>query len=223
MSDYALQRLNMVESQVRPSDVIDRRIPRAMLALPRERFVPGNLKSICYMDRDVPLRGEPGNPGGRVLLAPSVQARLIQALEVPDDGVVLDVACGLGYSSALLARIAQSVVAVEEDEEFAAHAMAAFDELEINNVVVMTAPLTAGCETEGPYDGILVNGAVDLMPDGLLDQLKDGGRLVAVMGRGRAARATVWRRAGGQFGSRAVFDADAAHLPGFIAKDAFVF
>ena len=207
MSDYALQRLNMVESQVRPSDLTDRRIARAMLAIPRENFVPPSLASICYADRHLPISIGDERLPGRVILAPRLQAKLVQALEIPDDGIVLDVGCGLGYSSALLASLAQSVVAIDDDERLVAAAIETLSAAEVGNVAVIQAALATGYPDEGPYDGILINGAVDEVPDGLLDQLKDGGRLVAVQNGAEIGVATRWRRTGTHFAPRPLFDA----------------
>ena len=223
MSDYALQRLNMVESQVRPSDLTDRRISRAMLALPREEFVPHTLRPVCYMDRDIRLTDGGDRRAPRFMLAPRLQAKLIQALEIGDDAIVLDIGCGMGYSTAILARMAATVVAVEEDGALAAAATEALQKNEIDNAVVVTGALVDGCEGEGPFDSILINGAVDAVPAPLLDQLKDGGRLVAVRNGDKIGRATCWRRVGTQFAARALFDAQAPTLPGFQKAETCVF
>lgn len=223
MSDYALQRLNMVESQVRASDVVDRRIIRAMLSLPREEFVPQAYRSVCYTDRDLPLSAANEGGAARAILAPRVQARLIQALDLDDDAIVLDIGCGLGYSTAVLARMIQTVIAVEADPEMVAAAQATLESLEIDNVAVMVAPLNEGQPEEGPFDGILINGAVDFVPDAILDQLKDGGKLATIVVDGAIGHVTEWARTGGHFGSRRLFEADVVRLPGFEKEVAFVF
>ncbi len=235
MSDYALQRLNMVESQVRPSDLTDRRIARAMLAMPREQFVPQSVRSFCYTDRDLPLLA--GNGAGdlagdgagdgagvqRYLLAPRVQAKLIQVLDAPETGIVLDIGCGLGYSTAILSRLAETVVGIETDPDMIETARGLFAENEITNASVFQGLLTDGYDEQGPYDCILLNGAVSDVPPSLLDQLKDGGRLAAILHEGAVGRATEWTRHGGQFAKRAVFDAEAPTLPGFEKVETFVF
>lgn len=219
--DYATQRKNMVESQVRPSDVTDRRIIRAMLELPRERFVPERFRAIAYMDGPVPLT--PAEAGGprRALLPARTLAKLVQAAEITSDAAVLDVGAGTGYGAALLAWLAGSVVALECDARLADTARATLREVGADKVAVVVGELTQGWPNEGPYDAILVEGAVDAITPELLDQLKDGGRLVAVVGNRTAGRATVWRRDGATFGGTAVFDAAADLLPGF--EKAYVF
>lgn len=215
--DYAIQRTNMVESQVRPSDVTDRRIIRAMQALPRERFAPPAVRALAYMDGTVPLGG------GRALLAPRVLAKLVQAAGVEPDAVVLDIGAATGYAAAVLASFAGRVIALESDQMLAREAQAALSEAGVANVTVVEGDLAQGWPSEGPYDAILLEGAVDSVPPALLDQLKDGGRLVAVVRQGATGRASVWRRDGREFGVAEVFDAAADPLPGFQTAPAFTF
>jgi protein-L-isoaspartate(D-aspartate) O-methyltransferase len=224
MSNFAVQRKNMVEGQVRTSDVTDRRIIRAMLEIPRELFVPADVRPLAYIDRDLRVTpmGESRVP--RYLLAPSVHARMLQALDLNQQEVVLDVACATGYGSALLSRIAQTVVALEVDAGLADAAARTLGNLGVDNVVVVVGPHQEGWPAEGPYDAIIVNGAVTDAPAGLLGQLKDGGRLVAVRLReGAPGRATIWRRSGDHFAFRELFDAAAKVVPGFEPKREFVF
>lgn len=219
--DYAIQRKNMVESQVRPSDVTDRRVIRAMQGLARERFVPDAVKALAYMDGPVPLNGGAG--GKRALLAPRVLAKLVQALGIEPGAVVLDVGAGSGYAAAVLSEIAGRVIALECDAALAALGRSALDEAGIANVSVVEGELPRGWAAEGPYDAILVEGAVESVSPELLDQLKDGGRLVAVVKRGVAGRATVWERSGRGAGPAEIFDAAADVLPGFESAAAFMF
>lgn len=219
--DYAIQRKNMVESQVRPSDVTDRRIIRAMLDLPREGFVPERFRTLAYMDGPVPLI--PAEGGKRSLLSARVLAKLVQAAEIEPTGAVLDVGAGTGYGAALLSRLAGSVVALESNVELLATAREALRLVGADKVIVAEGALARGWPNEGPYDAILVEGAVETTAPELLDQLKDGGRLVAIVGNGAAGRATVWRRNGGAFGATAIFDASADVLPGFEKARAFAF
>jgi protein-L-isoaspartate(D-aspartate) O-methyltransferase len=219
--DYAIQRKNMVESQVRPSDVTDRRVIRGMQALARERFVPEAVKSLAYMDGPVPLSAAAGSK--RALLAPRVLAKLVQALEIEAGSVVLDVGAGSGYAAALLAGIAGRVVALESDKALASLARAALEETGAGNVAVVEGDRPRGWAPEGPYDAILMEGAVETVSPELLDQLKDGGRLAAIVRRGGTGRATVWRRNGRGFGSADIFDATADLLPGFETAPAFTF
>ncbi len=219
MTDYATQRKSMVDSQVRPSDVTDRAIPRAMLDVPRHAFVPEAVREIAYMDDD--LKISDGKGAARYLLAPRVLAKLMQHLEIARGNRVLDVGCATGYSTAVLAHLGARVVALECDSELAEQCRAALAGME--NVQVVDGPLTAGAPSQGPYDAILVNGAVSDIPAALRDQLKDGGRLVAVEVRGGVGKAVIWKRIGTRFDSRELFDASAALLPGFEPKREFVF
>lgn len=220
MSDYATQRSSMVDSQVRPSDVTDRRVPRAMLDIPREVFA-GARKAVAYADRHLPLGAGPHSK--RALLAPRLLAKLIQALEIGDDAVVLDIGCGTGYSTAILARMARTVVAVEADSTLAAEAQSILASLAVTNAKVVHGPHEAGALSSGPFDAILVNGRVDDVPRALLDQLKDQGRLVAVATEGGASRAVVWRRFAMQYDRRPLFEAEAPVMPGFTRAPEFVF
>jgi protein-L-isoaspartate(D-aspartate) O-methyltransferase len=214
--DTAIQRKNMVESQVRPSDVTDRRIIRAMLELPREQFVSERVKDLAYMDGPVAITAD------RSLLAARVFAKLVQAAQIEPDAAVLDVGAATGYSAAVLARLAGSVIALECDGKLAATARTLLASEE-GKVRVVEGNLADGWQADGPYDAIVVEGAIQEVSPRLLDQLKDGGRLVAVLGSGRVGRATVWRREGGAFGRLDIFDANADLLPGFQKAHEFAF
>ncbi|HEY1541003.1 MAG TPA: protein-L-isoaspartate O-methyltransferase [Xanthobacteraceae bacterium] len=217
MVDFAQARRMMVDGQVRPSDVTDRDLLAAMLDVPRERFVPDALASVAYLDRDIPIDGK------RALLKPMVLARLLQAAQVGAGDHVLDAACGSGYSSAVLARIAASVVALEDDEARARRCGEILGSLGVANVTIARGPLEAGWPGLAPYDVILVNGAVEVEPHGLLGQLKDGGRLVTVRGAGPDGKAILYRKDRGEIGSRTLFDAAAPVLPSFMRAPAFTF
>lgn len=224
MTDTRLQRLNMVESQVRTSDVTDRRIIRAMLEVPREAFVPEALAPIAYMDEPITVSARSNGTGGvRQLLAPRTLAKLVQLAQVDESSSVLDVGCATGYSTAVLAKIAHRVVGVEADEALAEAASRALQRLGVTNAEVLRAPLAQGAPSEAPFDAIILNGAVEVVPQTLMEQLKDGGRLVAVVVRGALSRAHVTLRAGNGFDSRPAFEAPAAPLPGFEAPAGFVF
>ncbi len=222
MIDSKQQRINMVESQVRPSDVTDRRIIRAMLEVPREAFVPQSLQALAYMDEAVAAIDADGGRPGRCLLAPRTFAKLVQLAEIGSDAVVLDVGCATGYSTAVLARLAKSVVAVEVDAALAARATQTLRHLGVGNAVVIEGALEKGAASHAPFDAILLEGAVPQVPEALLEQLKDGGRLVAVIADGIFGRAQVWRRTGKVFDARPVFDAGAQPLPGFARQAEFV-
>ena len=223
MIDVKSQRLNMVESQVRPSDVTDRRIIRAMLETPREQFAPSSYKQMAYMDEQIPLTKPAPGIEPRALLAPRTLAKLIQLAEISAGDVVLDVGCGTGYSAALIGKLAETVVALESDAALNESATKALQELSMDNIAVVSGSLPDGYPDEGPYDAIFVGGRVDEIPPALLDQLKDGGRLVAVRGAPKYARAVLWRRVGANFDEKEYFEAGAPMLPGFAKAKEFVF
>jgi protein-L-isoaspartate(D-aspartate) O-methyltransferase len=216
MTDFAAARRNMVDGQVRTADVTDLRIISAMLEVPREAFLPPAKAALAYLDLDVPV-GE----GGRRLIKPMVLAKLIQAADLTNTDRVLDVGCVTGYAAAVLARIAGQVVALEQDASLAQAARAALSTLP--NVAVQSGMLTEGWPQGGPYDAILVEGATEFAPEALLRQLKDGGRLVCVLGSGPSAKAMLYRRSGHDTGGRAIFDATAPQLPGFAKPPQFAF
>ncbi|MGH6769108.1 MAG: protein-L-isoaspartate O-methyltransferase family protein [Xanthobacteraceae bacterium] len=220
MPDFTTARRMMVDGQVRTSDVTDLRLIAAMLELPRERFVPRDKVALAYLDRDLPVTEGTARPQ-RCLLKPMVLAKLIQAAEIGAGSRVLDVGTATGYSAAVMAQLAGSVVALEQDEDLARHAR---DNLAgVGNVEVVTGSLTAGWPAGAFYDAILLNGATEHAPETLLRQLRDGGRLVCVLGRPPASKAVLYRSTGGQVSARPIFDAAAPVLPGFAAKPAFVF
>lgn len=218
--DARTQRLNMVESQVRPSDVTDRRIIRAMSEVPREAFVPAKQKAVAYMDDAVPLVLSQGRVA-RALLPPRTLAKMIQQADIEADDAALVVGAGTGYTAAILARMAKKVIAVEIDPSLAEQASQALAAEKVGNVTVQTGVLTAGAKNDGPYDAILVDGAVSEVPQDLLDQLKEGGRLVAIVANGGPGKVTVWIRSRGTYTASEVFDASAGTLPGFEKKSAF--
>jgi protein-L-isoaspartate(D-aspartate) O-methyltransferase len=218
MVDYAAIRLNMVESQLRPNKVTDAAVLAAFLAVPRERFVPAGLRGAAYIDDALPLGG------GRYLLPPMVLARLLQLAEIGPDDTVLEIGCATGYGTAVLARLARSVVAVESDRAIAAQATARLRELGSGNAVVIEAPLTQGHPDRGPYAAIVLGGAIARVPDAIARQLADGGRLVAVVQQPNGlGQGTLMTRAGSVLSRRPTFDAAVPLLPGFQAEPSFVF
>lgn len=216
MLDFENARETMVDCQIRPSDVTSHALLEAVLSVPRERFVPEAREELAYIDEDI----EVGN--GRFLMEPAPFAKLVQALQIGSEDVVLDVGCATGYSSAVLSRMASTVIALEEDADLAKKAAVTLDELDYDNIAVVNAKLTAGCPDEAPFDAILFNGAVESLPQTFLDQLKDGGRLVVVEGRGNAAQARLYLRSGDDIGSRVLFNSAVMSLPGFEKKPEFV-
>jgi protein-L-isoaspartate(D-aspartate) O-methyltransferase len=218
MFDAATARRMMVDGQVRTADVTDLDLIAAMEAVPRELFVPAALAGQAYSDGDIALGS------GRALLKPMVLAKLIQAANIDSGDRVLDVGCGTGYSSAVLSRLAASVVALEQDASFAQRAREALAAAgAAAQVTVATGPLTAGWPAAAPYDVIFLNGSTEIVPEALGKQLRPNGRLACVFGRAAAGRATIFREIEGQLVGRPVFDAAAAVLPGFVAPPVFVF
>ncbi|HVZ90225.1 MAG TPA: protein-L-isoaspartate O-methyltransferase [Rhizomicrobium sp.] len=217
MSSFAAQRLNMVESQLRASDIGDPRILSAMSDIPRETFVPAPKRSLAYAE--LALEVAPG----RYLLEPRTLARLIALAEVGRGDRVLDVGPATGYSSAVLSRLSQSVVALEEDAGLAAFAKEALASAGDNRVRVVCGPHDRGVANEGPFDVIFLNGAVPEPPKVLLGQLAEGGRLVAPVCRGADGKAWRFQREEGHFGGVIGFDAPAPQLVGFQNTVGFVF
>ena len=228
MVGFDVQRKNMVESQVRPSDITDRRIMRAMLDIPREAFAAEDTRALAYMDQELPVGLPTATPASaptrrRVLLAPRVLSQLLQHLDVNEGDGVLEVGTATGYGAAVLARMARTVIALECDEALAARARTVLAAQTCTNVTVAVGPLAAGWPAEAPYSAILVSGTVPEIPPVLLDQLQDGGRLTAVMLEGGVGRLVLWRRFGSHFAVRVLAEAGARALPGFDRAAGFVF
>jgi len=221
MIDFAALRRTMVDGQVRTADVTDLRLLAVMLDLPRERFVPAAKAEFAYLDRDIPVSG--ADRPVRWLLKPMVLAKLIQAAAIGETEQVLDVGCATGYSSALLGRLAGGVVALEEDMALAQKATENIAALGAANVQVAIGALAAGWPAGGPYDAILLEGASGVVPQALLGQLKEGGRLVCVLGAGPAGKAMLYHARAGEFSGRPIFNAAAPLLPGFAETPEFVF
>lgn len=219
-ADFQDLRVKMVEGQVRTTDVTDAAILAAMFQVPREEFVPAQRRALAYIDEDIEFAE--GRPG-RFLMRASPFAKLIQLAEIRAGDLVLDIGCGTGYSSAVLARIAGFVVALESDPALAGEAGNRLAALGCDNVSVVEGPLPAGHAPQAPYDVIVVEGAVDEIPSTLTDQLKDGGRLVAVVGEGHAGRATLWRKEDGLVSSRPAFNAAVQPLDAFRREPEFIF
>lgn len=214
--DYAVARQYMVDSQIRTNKVTDERLIEAIRSLPRERFVPESLRARAYLDDDVELAP------GRYLMEPMVTARLIQTAEVKATDMALVVGAASGYAAALLARLVNTVVALESDKALAKHAGLAFAELGIDNALEFDGPLPAGCPKHAPYDVIYLDGAVEEVPQSLADQLGEGGRMVGVLVEGGIGRAMLWLKSRGAISRRALFDANVAPLPGFKVPARFV-
>jgi len=216
--DFEAARKHMVDSQVRTNDVTDLRIQRAFETVERERFLPVELKAQAYVDREVVYAP------GRSLMTPRDFSKLLAALEIRPTDLILDVGCGTGYSSAVLAQLGEMVVAVESEADLAARAQENWAASGVVNAAVVASDLAAGAAKQGPFDVIVISGAIETEPAALLKQLKDGGRLGAVVRRGGVAKGTIWRRSGAAVASHEAFDATARIvLPGFTQPKAFVF
>lgn len=227
MVDFERQRLTMVESQLRPNEVTDRRILAAMATLPRERFVPPRLSLLAYMDESVKVFPAIDGAPARFLLAPMVLARLVQLASVQPDDKVLDVGCATGYSTAVLAQLARSVIGLEPEPELAVSAGVALRDLAIKNVEIVGGVLDRGYPQGGPYDAILLNGSVQEIPEAFFGQLREGGRVVAVVTSGVAktspGKAYLFVMVDGEASGLPHFDAGARPLPGFSPAQAFAF
>ncbi|WP_249689921.1 protein-L-isoaspartate O-methyltransferase [Stappia sp. WLB 29] len=220
MGDYEQVRTHMVDNQLRTNDVTDLRVLDAMESVPRERFVPASKRCIAYSDQDIlAASGETS----RYLMKPHVFGKLVQLAAVQPGEVVLCVGCGTGYSVAVFAQLAGSVVGIESDPQIAAAASELLVELGIENAAVIEGDLAKGGASEGPYDVIFVDGAVEVLPPSLTAQLKDGGRLVVVRGLGGAGQAELHVRSGDAVSGRFAFNASAHLLPGFERPKEFVF
>jgi protein-L-isoaspartate(D-aspartate) O-methyltransferase len=216
MPDHRTQRLNMVDSQVRTNDVTDVRIQEAMREVPRERFVPSAKQPVAYADTAVEI------VSGRFLLDPRTFSKLAQLAEIEPADRILDVGCGSGYSTAVLARLAGRVVGLEEDAELVRVASDTLSALGITAQVIQ-GNLARGCPASAPYDVIFVNGAIETPPEGLLEQLAEGGRLVTVVRNGPQGRANIFLREHGRISSRTDFDSNVPLLSGFRHPKSFVF
>jgi protein-L-isoaspartate(D-aspartate) O-methyltransferase len=208
----------MVEGQVRPNRVTDSLIVEAMETLPRELFVPKSLRGMAYVDEDLPI----GN--GRFLLQPMVLGRLLQEAQIEPGDVVLDVGCGSGYSTAVIARLANTVIGLESDPELVHKATGLLAQMGADNTVVLEGPLSEGHPPQGPYQVIVLNGAAAAIPDGLRRQLSDGGRLVGIeQVSAFMGKAVLISRFGDAFSERELFEAAVPYLPGFEPRPVFEF
>jgi protein-L-isoaspartate(D-aspartate) O-methyltransferase len=221
MSGFSTARQKMVDGQVRPGDVTDTRLLDAMLAVPREAFVPENRRALAYLDLDLDV-SETGSPK-RYLIKPAVLAKMLQAAEIKETDRVLVVGDATGYAAAVIAKFAAEVVATESEPALTAKAAATLAATGCSNVTAKTAAAAEGDQAGAPFDVIVLNGATEIIPDNLYRQLKDGGRLVGVFATSQPARATIVTRSHGDFGNRALFDAAAPVLPGLERRPAFVF
>ncbi len=206
----------MVDTQVRPSDVTKFPIIEAMLDVPREAYVPENKREEAYVSENVALGS------ARVMLEPRTFAKLLDGLDISPDETVLDIGCGLGYSTAIIARLAEAVVAVEDDAEMAAEAQQLLSSNDVDNAAVIESKLSEGAAKHGPYDVIMIEGGVEIVPAAILAQLKDGGRIGCIFMEDALGVARIGYKIDGEVTWRFAFNASAPVLPGFKAPKGFV-
>ena len=215
MTNFTARRTMMVDTQVRPSDVTKFPIIDAMLSVPREVYVPATMQEAAYIGENLDIAA------GRVVLEPRTFGKMLDALMIDVDDVVLDIACGLGYSTAVLAQMCDFVVAVEDDDARAVQAQETLSAQGVDNAAVMTGPLAEGSAKSGPYDIIMVQGAVHTVPDALLDQLREGGRIVCIFAEGALGIVRIGLKIDGTVNWRFAFNAGAPVLTGFEKQAAF--
>ena len=214
--DYAAARRNMVENQVRTNKVTNPSLIEALESLPREHFVPEALAGVAYVDEALPLSR------GRYLLEPMVLALLLQHAEISPTDIVMEIAPGTGYSTAILAKMASTVVAVEADKALAESATAKLVDSGVDNAAIMTGSLAGGYKKQAPYNVIIISGCVEEVPDSLMSQIADEGKLLTVVGsKGSPGKGTVFRRFGKSISSFEVFEAGTPMLPGFERQSDF--
>ena len=218
--DMNQARFNMIEQQIRPWEVLDPQVLELLSMVRREDFVPMARKALAFVDMDIPLGAAPN----QVMLAPRVQARLLQDLAIQKTDKVLDVGTGSGFMAALLAHQAASVLSLEIDAPLAAQAQINLQKAGVNNVTVRQADGCQGAAGDGPFDAIVLNGSVAEVPTALLQQLSVGGRLAAIVGQEPIMRATViTRNSDTNWTTTEPWDCNAPRLSGFAEPSSFKF
>ena len=215
MTDYKTRRKIMVDTQIRPSDVTKFPIIDAFLFVPREKFVPDGKREAAYIGENFQI-GQ-----SRVILEPRTLAKLLDALDVNNDELVLDIGTGLGYSSAVISLVAEFVVAVEDDSSLASEAEEILSEIGADNVVVEVNKLEEGAPEHGPYDVIIIQGGVEKIPGSILKQLKNGGRVAAIFIEEGLGTAKIGYKLNDKINWRYSFNAAAPVLPGFFKQKDF--
>ncbi|OUR78327.1 hypothetical protein A9Q83_08120 [Alphaproteobacteria bacterium 46_93_T64] len=214
--NFKIARRSMVLSQLRPNNVTSDSVADAMDTVPRELFVPKNLRGVAYLDEDLQVADD------RYLVEPRVFGLMLQAAKVQNTDVVLDIACGRGYTSAVLGRLVQAVVAVENQEELCELASEILTSIEADNVAVVQGELQAGNAKQGPFNVIHINGAIESVPAGLFEQLDEGGRLICVVGSNPGV-ATLYIKEDGIMHGNSLFDASVPILKAMTNSEGFSF
>ena len=217
MSEFYERRVAMVDGQVRPSDVTKYPIIQAMLDIPREEFVPDSRRDLAYIGEHIEI----GNC--RVILDPRVLAKMLDQIDIRPNELVLDIGSGLGYSTAVIARMAEAVVALESDRDMASDAEAALFDQSVDNAVAVCGTLSDGAARHGPYDVICIQGGVQVIPDAIANQLKQGGRIACIFACGPAGECRIGIKQADAIVWRMAFNANAPVLPGFEKKTRFLF
>lgn len=215
MTDFQTAREAMVDCQVRPSDVTKYPIIDALLRTPKEKYVPKEKQSIAYMGEHITLSND------RVILDPRIFAKMLDAVSIRSEELVLDVACGTGYSTAVIAKLAQAVVALESDNNLAKFAQKALEDEGVDNAIVISSDLREGDEKHGLYDVIIIEGGVQKLSDKLKAQLKDGGRIICIFANGSMGQCFLGKKRGADITWRSEFDATAPILKDFVEEKSF--
>ena len=216
MTDYQTRRKTMVDTQIRPSDVTKFPIIEAFLSVPREKFVPDGKREAAYIGENFKI-GQ-----SRVILEPRTLAKLLDALDIRNDELVLDIGPGLGYSSAVISPMAEVVIAVEDDSSMANEAEEILTEVGADNVVIQIGKLKDGAPEHGPYDVIILQGGVEKIPSSIVNQLKNGGRVGAIFVEEGLGTAKIGFKLNDKINWRYSFNAAAPVLPGFFKQKDFV-
>ncbi len=217
MIDFVQARKSMVEGQLMTSGVLEPRVLGAMGAVPREEFLGERQKPLAYLDMAHRLAG----PAERYMATPVAFGKMVELAQIGSDDIVLDIACGTGYSTAVIAQLANSVVAVETEEAMVARANQILARLDIGNAAVIKAPLKKGAPAEAPFDVVVVEGAVGAVPQALFDQLRVGGRLVALFGDGASATAMLHVKGEDEIARVEAFNSSLPPLRELFPKPAF--
>ncbi len=215
--DITEARQNMVDCQLRTNKVTDAALLSAMGDLPREAFLPADLQAFAYSDGEINI-GE-----GRSMLAPMTSARMLQCLELKKGDVCLAIGRASGYTAAVMGRLARVVFALHDEQDLNLKTTSVCNQLGLDNVISVTGPLEKGWGKEAPYDAIFIDGAIEVLPDGILDQMADGGRLTAIIQENGVGRVTRFLKSGAARSGRVLFDAKAPVLPNFEMPQNFVF